>query len=145
MKFDLKSEFTFSGDVSSFKDDLNSFIKRFNEELIKKDKTVKIQDIKIKKNTLSFSITSEGLFRPHSGLLQIKNNISKEFGKKHHVGVRDIKIENYAIEFDLEKRPLKKVTIPFAKVQLKGKKANIVLKYVDEEFLRRNYIDRIYC
>jgi seryl-tRNA synthetase len=143
MKFDLKSEFVFSGDVSSFKDDLNIFIKKFNEEVNKKDDSVKIKDVKVSKNSLSFSIISEGLFRPHSALLQMKNNISKEFGKKHKVGVRDIKIQGYDINFELEKKPLKKITIPFADIKFKDKNTTISLKNIDEEFLRRNYIDRI--
>jgi seryl-tRNA synthetase len=73
----------------------------------------------------------------------MKNAVSKEFGKKHHLGVRDIKIEKYSIEFDLEKKPLKSFKIPFADVKFKEKQATIMLKNVDEEFLQKNYIDRM--
>ena len=89
------------------------------------------------------TITSDGAFRPHNALLQIKNSLSKELGKKHHIGVREIKIECYTIEFELAKKPLKKISIPFAEVQFKEKCATLILKDVDEEFLRRNYIDRM--
>jgi seryl-tRNA synthetase len=143
MIFDLKAGFTFSNDLSKIKNELESFISNFNKKINLKDKTVKVQNIKIAKNKLSFNIISEGVFRPHNALLQMKNEISKEFGKKHHLGVREIKIKGYNISFDLEKKPLKQITIPFAEVKFKGKKATLALKNVDEEFLRGNYIDRI--
>jgi len=145
MKFDLQGKFILSGDATSFKKDLEQFIANFNKTLAKKDKDqgATIKAFKIQKNTLLLTIVSDGNFRPHNALLQIKNALSKELGKKHHVGVRDITIQQYTIEFELEKKPLKNITIPFADLKLKGKQATMVLKDVDEEFLRGNYIDRM--
>ena len=145
MKFDLKGSFTFSDDILSIKEEMEKFISDFNENLLKGDaeKRAEIESFKIEKKSLFFNIVSHGSFRPHNALLQIKNSISKELGKKHHIGVREIKIDSYEIEFDLEKKPLKEVDIPFAKVKLEGKKATMALTNVDEEFLRRNYIDRM--
>jgi seryl-tRNA synthetase len=145
MKFDLKATFTFSGDILSIKEEMEKFISDFNENLLKGDaeKRAEIESFKIEKKSLFFNIVSHGSFRPHNALLQIKNSISKELGKKHHIGVREIKIDSYEIEFDLEKEPLKEVDIPFAEVKLEGKKATMALTNVDEEFLRRNYIDRM--
>ena len=143
MRFDLKASFTFSSDISSITKEIESFISSYGKDLLKKDKSAKIEGVKIQKNLLSLDIISEGIFRPHNALLQMKNAVSKEFGKKHHLGVREIKIENYAIEFELEKKPLKKIIIPFADVKFNGKQATVLLKNVDEEFLQRNYIDRM--
>jgi seryl-tRNA synthetase len=143
MKFDLSVCFAFSNDVSSIKKDLESFLSNYNKTLAKKDDTIKIKDIKIEKNTLIFSILSEGVFRPHNALLNLKNSISKEFGKKHHIGVREIEINSYNIEFELEKKALKSIKIPFADVKIKGKKAKLILKNVTDEFLQKNYIDRM--
>ncbi len=143
MKFDLECEFTFSGDISKIKKEIRDFLTNFEKKLREKDNTVSFKNINIEEKKLLFNIISEGSFRPHSGLLQIKNNISKEFGRKHHIGVREIKIHNYDISFTLEKKPLKKFTIPFAKIEIKDKKAKLILDKLDEEFLRRNYIDRI--
>jgi len=142
MIFNLKGNFTFSGDLSSIKNDVNSFILDYNKKTLK-EKDASIENIKINKNILSFDIISKGNFRPHNALLQIKNSFSKEFGKKHRLGIRDIKITGYNIDFDLEKKPLKKVTIPFAKINIKEKQATMIIENVDEEFLRRNYIDRM--
>ncbi|PNX46989.1 MAG: hypothetical protein BV457_06610, partial [Thermoplasmata archaeon M9B1D] len=143
MIFDLKAGFTFSNDLSKIKKELESFISNFNKKITTKDKTVKIQNIKIEKNNLFFSILSDGIFRPHNVLLQMKNEISKEFGKSYHLGVREIKIEGYNISFDLEKKPLKDIKIPFAEVKFKEKTATLILKDIDEEFLQHNYIDRM--
>jgi len=142
MRFDLKGNFTFSGDLSFIKKEINGFISEFNKKNLA-EKDASIENIKISKNSLFFNIVSSGNFRPHNVLLQIKNAVSKEFGKKYHLGIRDIKIQGYTIEFDLDKKPLKKVVIPFAEVKLKEKQATMVLKDVDEEFLRKNYIDRM--
>ena len=113
MKFNLKTGFVFSSNISKIKKDLENFLSDFEKTSIK-NKSVKIKNIKIKDDFLSFNITSDGVFRPHNALLQLKNEISKEFGKKHHLGIREIKIDNYKIDFDLEKKPLKKFTIPFS-------------------------------
>ena len=143
MIFELEASFNFSNDVLSIKKELEDFIKEFNKKILTKDKTFKIENLKIDKINLIFKIISEGIFRPHNALLQIKNEISKEFGKKHHLGVREIKIHNYSISFELEKKPLKKVTIPFADIIFNEKQATLIMKNIDEEFLRHNYIDRM--
>ena len=143
MKFNLSSIFTFSNDISSITKELEKTVSDFNNGLIEKDKSIKIEIKNKKENTIGISIFSEGVFRPHNALLQLKNTISSEYGKKHHLGIRSIKIENYTIDFDLEKEPLKKLTIPFAKVKVSGKHASLILEDISEEFLRRNYIDRM--
>jgi len=143
MKFNLRSNFSFSSEISSIKNELEKAISNFKKVLLNKDKTIKIEIRNVKNNSLSLDILSEGVFRPHNALLQLKNAISTEFGKKHHIGIRNIKIESYSIDFDLEKEPLKNITIPFAKVKSTGNHISLVLEEISEEFLRRNYIDRM--
>ncbi len=132
MIFELKSSFAFNNDISSINKELQDSIKLFNRKIQQKDKTIQIKDTNIKKNILSFDIISEGIFRPHNALLQLKNEISKEFGKKHHIGIREIKITGYNISFELEKKPLKDITIPFADIKFIDKTATIILKDFDE-------------
>jgi seryl-tRNA synthetase len=143
MRFDLRAIFSFSNEISLIKSELQSTIQSFNKTLLEKDSSVKINIEDIKNNLLSLNIISEGNFRSHNALLQMKNYIGKEFGKKHHLGIREIKIESYTIEFELEKKPIKKINIPFADVKINEKRAVLLLKNIDEEFLRRNYIDRM--
>ncbi len=146
MRFDLKGYFSLSDDASKFKDDIKEFVTNINEKVLKKDdaeKSACIDDFRVEKNKFYIHITSGRYYRAHNALLQIKNMLSKKLGKKHHVGVRDIKIEDYKIEFELEKKALDPISIPFAKVETKAKQAVIILQDVSEEFLRKNYIDRM--
>jgi len=145
MRFELQVRFTFSSDVSGLIKEFEKFIAVTNESILKKgsEKLAVIEHFTIEKGTLSLFIISEGTLRPHNTLLQIKNAFSKELGKTHHIGVRDITIEKYTISFDLMREPLKDVSIPFAEVKTKGKHATMLLSDVSEEFLRRNYIDRM--
>ncbi len=141
MKFNLRGIFTFSKDITSVKKEMEKFVLVFSKTLT--DKNANVESFTIKKNTLIFNIVSDGSLRPHNVLLQMKNMASREFGKKHLLGVRDIKIDDYRINFELEKKPLKKVSIPFAKLEFKDKQVTMILGDVDEEFLQRNYIDRM--
>jgi len=145
MRFDLKARFVLSSDVSALTKEFEDFITRTNESILKKgqDKLAVIEHSRIEKGTLLLSIASEGSLRPHNALLQIKNAFSKELGKTHHIGVRGITIEKYTISFDLTREPLKDIAIPFAEVKIQGKHATMTLSDVSEEFLRRNYIDRM--
>ncbi|MFO7677329.1 MAG: serine--tRNA ligase [Thermoplasmatota archaeon] len=145
MKFELQAIYTFNNDISHIQKEIKTHIFSFQSTLFNKpiEKSVDITDIQCKKNTLSLTIVSSGIIRPHNVLLQMKNLLAKELGKNYHIGVREIQITDYKIDFDLEKKPKKTITIPFAEVQAKDKHITIVLEDVDEEFLRRNYIDRM--
>ncbi len=145
MRFDLEVQFTFSSDISSIASEIKEFILKFNNDFAKKDpnKSVDTKILKMKDKSLLLEIVSEANFRPHNALLQIKNSLSKELGKKHHLGIREIEITSYKIEFEIERQPLKEISIPFADIQIQGKKVTMILKDVEEEFLRKNYIDRM--
>ena len=143
MKFDLVANFTFSSDASQVIKEIENIVYDFNKTLLVKDESIKIDIKNLERNSLILNIFSEGAFRPHNALLQLKNLLIKELGKKFKLGIREIKIIGYSIGFELEKQPLKVFSIPFADLELDGKKIKILLKEVDEEFLQRNYIDRM--
>lgn len=145
MRFNLEAKFTFNTDILSIAKEIETFIQTFKQSFTKKDtiEEANFHILQINKKSIFIEIVSNGNIRPHSALLQIKNSLSKELGKKHHIGIREIEITNYKIEFDLEKLPLKKIVIPFADVEIQEKRVTMVLKNVEEEFLRKNYIDRM--
>jgi len=145
MKFNLEAHFTFSHDISKINKEIEKFISKTKENIVQKypKKIASVEIIKIEKKSLVLTIISYGNFRPHNVLLQLKNSISKELGKKHHIGIREIEITKYKIEFELEKKPLKEISIPFAETEFKEKNITIKLRDVSEEFLRKNYIDRM--
>jgi seryl-tRNA synthetase len=103
-----------------------------------------IESFELKDNSLNLRILSGRHVRPHDAVFRLKNVLSGELGKKHQVGIREIKANSYGIEFDLEKEPREKVTVPFAsRLEFKGKKCILEFRNLDEEFLRKNYVDRI--
>lgn len=90
MRFDLRARFTLSSDVSKLTKEFTQFIATTNETILRKgpEKLAVIEQFSINKESLSLTIISEGTLRPHNALLQIKNALSKELGKVHHIGVR---------------------------------------------------------
>ncbi len=145
MRFELQARFALSDDISELSSQFESFIAAMNDSILKKDaeKFAFIERFSIEKTTLSLFIISEGTLRPHNTLLQIKNALSKELGKTHRIGVRDITITTYRIFFDLPLKPLKQISIPFADLTIHDTQATMLLSDVSEEFLRKNYIDRM--
>jgi seryl-tRNA synthetase len=144
MKFKLTTTFTFNSNISQLEKEFQIFLQKLPKTLIKTSKEdIQIILQEIKKNSMIFTIETTSTIRPHNLLLQIKNSLSKEYGKTHHIGVRNITIDQYHISFTLKRAPLKPITIPFAKVSIKNKQTSVILENVSEEFLRNNYIDRI--
>ncbi|MEF8847654.1 MAG: serine--tRNA ligase [Candidatus Thermoplasmatota archaeon] len=141
MEFKLKTSFIFSGDISKIENEIKKILDEYKENIEKEGGDIK--EVSIEENILEFSFNSEGNFRPHNSLLHLKNILSKKLGKEYHVGVREIKVSKYEIFFELEKKPLKKIDIPFAQLNIDDKKVTMILKEIDEEFLQRNYIDRM--
>lgn len=134
-----------SGDASKITEEIKKFIETTNQTILKKGSETHaiIEQFQVQNKDLQVTIISEGMFRPHNALLQIKNALSRDLGKTHHLGIRAITIQTYTISFDLEKKALKDISIPFADVTTKGMHATIKLQDVTEEFLRKNYIDRM--
>ncbi|HEC87357.1 MAG TPA: hypothetical protein ENI49_05785, partial [Thermoplasmatales archaeon] len=141
MKLELSATLFLSREVPEAKSVVDALISEFNNKSKKDQITIKKQDIK--KNKIYLTVTSEGKRRAHEVLLQFRKNLSEKMGKEFHVGVRSLKINSYEISFDVEREPLHAVAIPFAKLDISGKKVRIILESIDEEFLRKNYVDRI--
>ncbi|MBN2251221.1 MAG: serine--tRNA ligase, partial [Candidatus Altiarchaeota archaeon] len=93
---------------------------------------------------LDLSISSGRYVRPHDAVFRLKNLLSQKLGKEHRIGVREVTAEKYVIKFELEKEPKKEFGIPFAKeTRFEGKNCKLVLVDLSEEFLQRNYVDRM--
>ncbi|UCD14631.1 MAG: hypothetical protein JSW60_04210 [Thermoplasmatales archaeon] len=147
MKFDLKADFPLSGSAVSIKKEIDEFFSDYDKNVLNRgpsQKRAKITWSLCGEDLYKLHIVSGSNNRAHNHLPRIKKAWNIKIGKKYHVsGGKGTKIEKYKIEFELEKESLKEITIPFAEVKLKGKQATIILKDVTEEFLRRNYIDRM--
>ncbi|KAA0005017.1 MAG: serine--tRNA ligase [Thermoplasmata archaeon] len=145
MKFDLKADLKLSNDATFAIKTIDEFFQNANKTFLNhgEGKSAKIKEWHLNKNLLSVHIVSEKFFRAHDALLQIKNRLSEEIGRKYKIGVRSTVVREYEIEFELEREPLKKINIPFAKLKIQGLKAILKLEDTSEEFLRRNYVDRM--
>lgn len=133
MKFDLKCSIALSRDADELKDELDKFM-----DSLEVDGKV---EWNIEGNKFFMRIISDKR-RSHEWALRIKKQLSKFFGE-HRVGIRKLHLEEYNIEFELEKEPLKEISIPFASIEFEGKIAKMNIVDKEEEFLRENYVDRM--
>ena len=144
MQCTLDVSLLFSGDLSSLKGEIKGFLADAKTTIFTRDgSTTEIHHVEVEKDRLSFTIVTEGNFRPHGALLQLRNAFGKEFGKRHRLGIRTIQITEYSITFSLDKPPQHPFTIPFAEVTFEGNSATLRMRDLDEAFLRKNYIDRM--
>ncbi len=145
MKFTLDCSLIFTKPLKGI--DLKSLIKEsavILERGAPEGKGARIDRVKLKDNRLDLRITSGRYVRPHDAVFRLKNLLSEELGKRYRIGIRGIKAEKYRIEFDVEKEPKEDIALPFAKkIRFDGKRCILELHNLDEEFLGKNYTDRM--
>ena len=105
----------------------------------------KIEEWKTREDKIHINISSGRYVRPHDAVFRLRNYLAREMGKKRKIGVRDIFVERYEIELELDDLPAGEVSLPFATVEInrKEKKARLVLQNLDEEFIKGNAVDRV--
>jgi seryl-tRNA synthetase len=140
MKFDLKCTLVFSKSLDEARETLKNFIQETN---ISTPDKFHIQSWSIDDNKLVLHIQSQDSIRAHEYLLRLKKTLDTVLGKKHKMGIRKIKLNDYFIIFNLDTVPSKKIHIPLAQVDIKDKTVTLHVQDKDEEFLTRNYIDRM--
>ncbi|MEM4347592.1 MAG: aminoacyl--tRNA ligase-related protein [Candidatus Altiarchaeota archaeon] len=145
MKFFLSAELTFSRNVEEL--DMEKILEGIDTILEKgapKGRGAKIKSWKLNRDLLSIEIESERWVRPHDAIFRLKNFFAEQLGKKHKLGVKKIFAKRYDIEFEVSKEPKESIRIPFVKeIKFQEKLCRIKLENLDEEFLQKNYIDRI--
>jgi len=145
MEFSLQAELVLSRKPEGVK--LDEFIEN-SKAILKKGapagQGAKIEKWKLAGDEIKMTIKSGRYVRPHDAVFRIRNFLSQELGKKHKIGVREVKGKRYEIKFELDYEPKKEIKIPFIKsISIDGKNCTIVLENLDEEFLQRNYVDRL--
>ncbi len=150
MYFELKAILSFSGDLREGKETLQQNIEDANKDLLKRGvpKNVSggalIEDYTIEGSDLCIKITSDRYVRAHDALIRLKKSLSEAMGRKHRVGVRDIKIIDYMIRFEIDRPPVEKLKLPFVdELELDGKTCIISVKNLTQDQLANNYVDRI--
>lgn len=156
MKFKLKGTITFSKDATDADTDINHFIENVNEEILLKglgnsdeSEGAKIVNWDLDGDTLHLTIVSGHKIRAHDGLLRLKNPLSQLLGKKYHLGVRKLHVDEYEVTipvgeneyvFDLN---LAEKFDQLEDISIKDNKVTFVIKDVDESRLRKQSINRI--
>ncbi len=130
---------------------LKDYISRESKEIltkgVPKDKLSelpKIIELNISKDVITVEIESGTFARSHAVALRLKNFLSMHLGKEFKIGIKKVTGITYTLNLDLEKIPKDPITIPFVdKISIQDNKAILTLKDLDEEFLTKNYVDRI--
>ncbi len=148
MRLFLKAELGFSDDLSKAKETIIETVTESNSTILTKGapegKSPTAEVTTINGDKVRIDITSGRHVRAHEALLRLKKTLAQKVGKEHHIGVRDVKVLEYSVEFELEKEPLEPVSVPFAKeVDFQGRRCRILLEDLDKKALSRNYMDRM--
>jgi len=143
MKFTLNCTLVLSKDPKIGVDDILKGVSEILEKGAPKGEGAKIESRELKGNELILKITSGKYTRPHDVVFRIKNFLAKELGKKYHLGVKSISADTYTVDFQVDSEPVKEIKIPFATLEFKGRECRLILKNLDEDFLQKNYVDRM--
>lgn len=96
------------------------------------------------KDAVALRITSTRFVRAHEALKRLKKALAGLLGKNLRIGVRGSEVERYEITFELDREPLREFGLPLVdSAAFDGLRCTITFTNLDEEFLSRNYIDRV--
>lgn len=149
MRCELAGRFVLSGDASGAQEDVEEFIDEANDELLVKGTSdpregARVTAVDLDGDVLAFRVESGGDVRAHEAVLRLRKGLQKLLGPEHHVGVRDVEADTYEISWTLERTPRRDLHVPFARtLRFDGETVTMELEDLDEEFLKRNYADRL--
>lgn len=133
MKFDLKCSLMLSREANEIAKKLEEFFSNLKYEAN--------LEWELNKKNLWIRIVSNKR-RSHEIMLTLYKRLGVFFGK-HKIGIRKLHLDEYEIEFEVEKEAIKSINIPFATLEIEGKVVKMKIFDKEEEFLRRNYVDRM--
>lgn len=96
-----------------------------------------------KKDLIALSVSSKNMASCNNVILPFEKQAAAALGKKLKVGIKEVVVKSYEVDFVLEAAPKKDVTVPFASsVSFKGTSG--VLRYADIsfQFIKNNNVDR---
>lgn len=156
MKFKLKGKITFSKDAGEAENDIADFIKTANSELLLKglgqsdeSEASKITEWNLDGDTLNLTIESGHKIRAHDGLLRLKNPLSQLLGKKYHLGVRKLYIDEYEViiptgegeyEFNIDAA---KGFDQIEDLTIGNNEVRFLLKDIDESVIKKQSMNRV--
>ncbi len=149
MRFELEGAIIFSADLAPAATELDGILKEMEETVLMKgvpegEEVPHVRAFKADGPELKLTIVSGRHVRAHEALLRLRKELSGRLGKAHRIGGRAVRIDRYTIEFQVSREPIAEVRVPFASgLEFQGTTARLVLTDVTEDFLSRNYVDRL--
>ncbi len=149
MRFELQGAMVFSGDLGPAANALAGYLEEIQEGPLQKgvpqgEQGPSIAAHETSGNQLVLTIVSGRYVRAHEALMRLRKELSTRMGKEHRLGVRAVRIDRYVISFPVSEEPAAPVRVPFAtSLEFEGTTAVLTLTDVSEEFLSRNYVDRL--
>lgn len=156
MQFKLEGYVKFSKDAEDAKEDIDNFIDKANSEILKKGlgdsdekEASRITKYELKGDKLYLTIESGTKIRAHEGLLRLKKPLGELLGRKYHLGVRKLFIDNFMVsiptgegeyKFDMDAAKdfddLKNITI-------ENNRVNFFVENIEESTIRKQTMNRI--
>lgn len=97
---------------------------------------------KVEKNLIDVTISSEE-YTATSYLAQLDKQIREALGKQFKTSIKEIEVENYEVEVELEEAPKKEITIPFAKkIEFKNKKLKLSYENFSFSNIKDQYVEK---
>lgn len=146
MKFLMEARLLLSDRISEedLKEGIEAVKPVLSKGVPKGKKGCEILEYKLEDKAIYLKLQSGRYVRPHDAILRINKRLSAFLGKKRKVGIREIIVDRYEIEYELEKKPLNEIKLPFVdEIKFEDKKVFIKLKDIDVEALEKKYVDRL--
>ncbi len=150
MELNLKATLTFSDEVNKAEEQIKEIIVKSNEDILKRGVPDDVQggarvcDHSVEGKKINLHIRSDRFVRAHDALLRLKKRFNEEMGPRFHVGVREIEVDEYIVDFELDMAAKEEINLPYVdEIDIRGKRCKLNISGLVEEQLSKNYVDRI--
>ena len=153
LRFELKAECTFSGELEKAKKDIGEAIAQANEILLKKgapkgkeEEAAKVGSWRAAGKKLELVIESGRYVRAHDALFRLTKLLSMDIGKKHKIGLRGAKAKEYKILLpfvQLSELAKKELVGMGCEAKSDARGTILVMRDLDEAKLRGHLVDRM--
>ncbi len=154
MRLELEAdvEFALSREVEpeDIEETVEEFVREANDDLLQRGvpegkEGGEIREWEVSRDAVRMVIRGTRYLRPHEAAMRVRKRLAETLGRKHRVGVRDLRIERYLVrmEFD-EEVPDDLGYIPVAdEVRVDGSTVELEFRELEEDLLRRHVVDRV--
>ncbi|KZX17273.1 amino acid--[acyl-carrier-protein] ligase 1 [Methanobrevibacter cuticularis] len=156
MRFLLNGTITFSKNVEEAEQEIAKFLDDANKELLLRgvkegdeETGARITQWDIKDNVLYLQIRSGHKVRSHDALLRLKNPLTQIIGKKYHIGVRSLHVDNYEItiptgegEYDIDFSAAESAA-QISDIKIGNKNVIITIDNIDESDIKKQSTNRL--